>query len=203
MQAVGAARGAWGERAVTELDAEDRLAVACERAPTQDPVIAKLRAAFQVRVLLSVFLFKVSHEQQLWQAAQCTPAWPFHCWPWAAARRQKPRWWRVRNPAEAGGGVQGGDGQREGGRRAAGRPARRRHRAPRAGGGPPASHACKHIHAHTKTTPHVAQESRRIDNQLRGRSGRQGDPGSTRFFLSLEDKCVVLARLFYAGRHTC
>ena len=31
-------------------------------------------------------------------------------------------------------------------------------------------------------------ESRRIDNQLRGRSGRQGDPGSSRFFLSLEDK---------------
>ena len=30
-------------------------------------------------------------------------------------------------------------------------------------------------------------ESRRIDNQLRGRSGRQGDPGYSRFFLSLED----------------
>ncbi len=30
-------------------------------------------------------------------------------------------------------------------------------------------------------------ESRRIDNQLRGRSGRQGDPGSGRFYLSLED----------------
>ena len=30
-------------------------------------------------------------------------------------------------------------------------------------------------------------ESRRIDNQLRGRSGRQGDPGQTRFFISLED----------------
>ena len=30
-------------------------------------------------------------------------------------------------------------------------------------------------------------ESRRIDNQLRGRSGRQGDPGSTQFYLSLED----------------
>src|SRR5262249_35975697 len=30
-------------------------------------------------------------------------------------------------------------------------------------------------------------DSRRIDNQLRGRSGRQGDPGSSRFFLSLED----------------
>ena len=36
-------------------------------------------------------------------------------------------------------------------------------------------------------------ESRRIDNQLRGRSGRQGDPGATRFFLSLEDD---LMRLF-------
>jgi hypothetical protein len=38
-------------------------------------------------------------------------------------------------------------------------------------------------------------ESRRIDNQLRGRSGRQGDPGSTRFFLSLEDslfRCVCV-----------
>jgi preprotein translocase subunit SecA len=33
-------------------------------------------------------------------------------------------------------------------------------------------------------------ESRRIDNQLRGRSGRQGDPGSTRFFVSLEDDIV-------------
>jgi len=36
-------------------------------------------------------------------------------------------------------------------------------------------------------------ESRRIDNQLRGRCGRQGDPGTTRFFLSLEDE---VARLF-------
>ena len=30
-------------------------------------------------------------------------------------------------------------------------------------------------------------ESRRIDNQLRGRSGRQGDPGSSRFYLTLDD----------------
>ncbi len=40
-------------------------------------------------------------------------------------------------------------------------------------------------------------ESRRIDNQLRGRSGRQGDPGESRFFLSLEDD---LMRLFGADR---
>jgi preprotein translocase subunit SecA len=40
-------------------------------------------------------------------------------------------------------------------------------------------------------------ESRRIDNQLRGRSGRQGDPGSSRFFLSLEDD---LMRIFAGER---
>ena len=40
-------------------------------------------------------------------------------------------------------------------------------------------------------------ESRRVDNQLRGRAGRQGDPGSSRFFLSLEDQ---LLRIFAADR---
>lgn len=40
-------------------------------------------------------------------------------------------------------------------------------------------------------------ESRRVDNQLRGRSGRQGDPGSTRFYLSLEDD---LMRIFASER---
>src|SRR5919206_57022 len=40
-------------------------------------------------------------------------------------------------------------------------------------------------------------ESRRIDNQLRGRAGRQGDPGSSRFFLSLEDD---LLRIFASER---
>ncbi len=40
-------------------------------------------------------------------------------------------------------------------------------------------------------------ESRRIDNQLRGRAGRQGDPGSTQFFLSMEDD---LMRLFMSER---
>lgn len=40
-------------------------------------------------------------------------------------------------------------------------------------------------------------ESRRIDNQLRGRAGRQGDPGSTRFYLSLEDN---LMRIFNGER---
>ena len=40
-------------------------------------------------------------------------------------------------------------------------------------------------------------ESRRVDNQLRGRSGRQGDPGSSRFYLSLEDQ---LLRIFSGER---
>ena len=42
-------------------------------------------------------------------------------------------------------------------------------------------------------------DSRRIDNQLRGRAGRQGDPGETRFYLSLEDD---LLRLFGGERIT-
>ncbi len=40
-------------------------------------------------------------------------------------------------------------------------------------------------------------ESRRIDNQLRGRSGRQGDPGESKFYISLEDD---LMRLFGSER---
>ena len=40
-------------------------------------------------------------------------------------------------------------------------------------------------------------DSRRVDRQLRGRSGRQGDPGSSQFFVSLEDK---LMRLFGSER---
>ena len=42
-------------------------------------------------------------------------------------------------------------------------------------------------------------ESRRVDNQLRGRSGRQGDPGSSRFYISLEDN---LMRIFASDRVT-
>ena len=40
-------------------------------------------------------------------------------------------------------------------------------------------------------------ESRRVDNQLRGRAGRQGDPGSSRFYLSLEDN---LMRIFASDK---
>jgi preprotein translocase subunit SecA len=40
-------------------------------------------------------------------------------------------------------------------------------------------------------------EARRIDNQLRGRAGRQGDPGSSRFYLSLQDD---LMRIFGSER---
>ena len=40
-------------------------------------------------------------------------------------------------------------------------------------------------------------ESRRIDNQLRGRSGRQGDPGESKFYISLEDD---LMRIFGSDR---
>jgi preprotein translocase subunit SecA len=42
-------------------------------------------------------------------------------------------------------------------------------------------------------------ESRRIDNQLRGRAGRQGDPGESRFFLSLEDDLIRIFARGFAG----
>lgn len=48
-------------------------------------------------------------------------------------------------------------------------------------------------------------ESRRIDNQLRGRSGRQGDPGESRFFVSLEDGLFIkyeIDKLIYARNYT-
>lgn len=116
--AVQAAVGAWGQRGLLELEAEERLAVACEKSPTQDPVIAQLRQAFNA----------MEDEYKKFTAQDKS------------------------NVVAAGGLMVLG------------------------------------------TERH---ESRRIDNQLRGRSGRQGDPGSTRYFLSLEDN---LFRIFGGDR---
>ena len=44
-------------------------------------------------------------------------------------------------------------------------------------------------------------KSRRIDNQLRGRSGRQGDPGRSKFYLSLQDDLMRILRLRPDGEH--
>lgn len=49
---MAAAKAAWGARQLAELEAEERLAIACEKGPTSDPIIAQLRAAFQVPALL-------------------------------------------------------------------------------------------------------------------------------------------------------
>ena len=58
-----------------------------------------------------------------------------------------------------------------------------------------------HDHAIAQGGLHIVgterSESRRVDNQLRGRSGRQGDPGSSRFYLSLDD---ALMRIFAGDR---
>jgi preprotein translocase subunit SecA len=116
--AVKAAVGAWGERQLTELEAEDRLAFACEKAPTSDPTSQKLREAFQALQAE----YKVHTETAKAEVI------------------------------ELGG-----------------------------------------LHV-VGTERH---ESRRIDNQLRGRTARQGDPGSTRYFLSLEDN---LFRIFGGDR---
>lgn len=109
---------AWGDRTLTVLELEDRIAQAAEKAPTDDPQIQRLRELIaQVR-------------------------------------------------AEYDGVVKQEEAQ------------------VRAAGG---------LHV-IGTERH---ESRRVDNQLRGRAGRQGDPGSTRFFLSLEDN---LLRIFGGDR---
>ena len=106
--AVQTATAAWGERQLAPLEAEDRLSVACEKAPTDDPVLSELRAAF--KMLEGVY---------------------------------EPECAKQKDEITSLGGL--------------------------------------HV---IGTERH---EARRIDNQLRGRCGRQGDPGSTRFFLSLED----------------
>ncbi len=109
---------AWGDRALTVLELEDRIAQAAEKAPTDDPQIQALRDCIaQVKAEYEVV---VTQEEA-----------------------------RVRDT----GGL--------------------------------------HV---IGTERH---ESRRVDNQLRGRAGRQGDPGSTRFFLSLEDN---LLRIFGGER---
>ncbi|AFZ22529.1 protein translocase subunit secA [Cylindrospermum stagnale PCC 7417] len=116
--AVEVAVKEYGDRNLPELEAEDKVAVAAEKAPTDDPVIKRLRAAYN----------RVKHEYEEFT---------------------------VREHEEVVG----------------------------LGG----------LHV-IGTERH---ESRRIDNQLRGRAGRQGDPGSTRFFLSLEDN---LLRIFGGDR---
>jgi preprotein translocase subunit SecA len=108
----------YGERSLPELEAEDKVAVAAEKAPTEDPFIAQLREVYGL----------------------------------------------VRGEYEALTGAE-------------------------------------HDKVITNGGLHVIgterHESRRVDNQLRGRAGRQGDPGSTRFFLSLEDN---LLRIFGGDR---
>jgi preprotein translocase subunit SecA len=108
----------WGDRSLTLLELEDRIALAAEKAPTSDPQIQQMRDL--IRRIKSEYDLVVKQEEG--------------------------------NVREAGG-----------------------------------------LHV-IGTERH---ESRRIDNQLRGRSARQGDPGTTRFFLSLEDN---LLRIFGGDR---
>lgn len=108
----------YGERSLPELEAEERIAIAAEKAPTEDPVVMQLRDVYQNLLKHYESYTKKEHDAVI---------------------------------------------QRGG------------------------------LHV-IGTERH---ESRRVDNQLRGRAGRQGDPGSTRFFLSLEDN---LLRIFGGDR---
>jgi preprotein translocase subunit SecA len=108
----------YGERSLPELEAEDKIATAAEKAPTTDPVVQKLREVYKMIRKEYDVLTDSEHEEVV--------------------------------------GLGG-------------------------------------LHV-IGTERH---ESRRIDNQLRGRAGRQGDPGSTKFFLSLQDN---LLRIFGGDR---
>ena len=108
----------YGEQSLPELEAEEKIAVAAENAPVEDPVLQKLREAYQAVLKEYEKFTDAEHEEVV-----------------------------------ANGGL--------------------------------------HV---IGTERH---ESRRVDNQLRGRAGRQGDPGSTRFFLSLQDN---LLRIFGGDR---
>ena len=108
----------YGEQSLPELEAEEKIAIAAENAPTDDPVIAKLREAYKQIIKEYEQFTDKEHEEVI----------------------------------SLGG-----------------------------------------LHV-IGTERH---ESRRIDNQLRGRAGRQGDPGSTKFFLSLQDN---LLRIFGGDR---
>jgi preprotein translocase subunit SecA len=116
--AVDFAVKTYGERSLPELEAEDKVAVASEKAPTDDLVIQKLRDVYN----------KIRDEYEVLTKAE-------------------------QNEVQQLGGL--------------------------------------HV---IGTERH---ESRRIDNQLRGRAARQGDPGSTKFFLSLQDN---LLRIFGGDR---
>jgi preprotein translocase subunit SecA len=116
--AVSAAVKEYGEQSISELQAEELLAIAAEKAPIDDPVLLKLREAYNTVRAEYEAVTSQEHDQ-----------------------------------------VVG-----EGGLHVIG------------------------------TERH---ESRRVDNQLRGRAARQGDPGSTRFFLSLDDN---LLRIFGGDR---
>ena len=100
--------------------------------------------------------------------------------------RRQPR---AAGPARTAGGGGGSDQRRGGGRAAA--PAGRRSRS---AAGPRAKQVRQLGGLYVLGSER--HESRRIDNQLRGRSGRQGDPGESRFYLSLDDE---LLRLFATG----
>ena len=116
--AVDVAVKAYGEQSLPELEAEERVAIAAEKAPTEDPVIQKLREVYNLILKEYEQFTDAEHDKVI-----------------------------------------------------------------NLGG----------LHV-IGTERH---ESRRVDNQLRGRAGRQGDPGSTRFFLSLEDN---LLRIFGGDR---
>ena len=172
---------AWGDRRLEARLAEDRLSVACEKGPTEDAALLAIREAFRaVEREYDEVVRKDREEVRALGGLHVIGT-------------------EVRGGAGVGEGVRGGAGggkDREGVMGCVGMlgsnvddiaSAMLRARVP-PHRQPPTS-LLTHLTPSPSPSPSTSQrhESRRIDNQLRGRGGRQGDPGSTRFFLSLED----------------
>ncbi|MEO0539684.1 MAG: preprotein translocase subunit SecA [Cyanobacteria bacterium P01_A01_bin.105] len=141
--AVDFAVKTYGAQSLSELDAEDKVAVAAEKAPTEDPVIQTLREAYK----------KIYKEYNQVTSAEREKV--IHL---GDIVKEKIKKGELDDFITS-----------------------------------PDLLCCSGLHV-IGTERH---ESRRVDNQLRGRAGRQGDPGSTKFFLSLQDN---LLRIFGGDR---
>ena len=136
MQAVHAAKQAWGERKLEELEAEERLAFACERAHTSDEVTLQLRSAFKVcqqKVACASSLIIASRAERSCSSRAATARQ--HLWPPRLLNQEEVRsqgCFPLRSELKMrpgnGAGVQGRDRRGETGCHTAGRLARRRHR---------------------------------------------------------------------------
>ena len=176
--AVTKAQEEWGQRQLDPLEAEDRLSVACEKAPVSAPALQALRGAFEQ--LLARYEPECARQKE--EIVELGGLQVCCFWAYLPAIRAGTSAFCCAT-AHFLVGSKGGklcirlfDNNYS---TAAARCRQARTHAIE-------SWSCHTVRARMQVVGTARHEARRIDNQLRGRCGRQGDPGSTRFFLSLQ-----------------